>query len=96
MIGVRFLKRLLGKTEQPDGAAFTPATRALLEIDKWAATELVIKLRDIIDHHPYPLDELLLMSAAFAFLLRPRPALLPRGAGGGAGGATGSSSSSRG
>ncbi|HUJ79569.1 MAG TPA: class I SAM-dependent methyltransferase [Nitrospiria bacterium] len=38
-----------------------------LEVDKWAMSETVLKLIRIVGTHPYPLDELLLMAAAFAY-----------------------------
>jgi cephalosporin hydroxylase len=40
---------------------------ALLEVDKWALSSLVLHVSGIIDTHPYPVDELLLMAAAFEY-----------------------------
>jgi cephalosporin hydroxylase len=40
---------------------------ALLEVDKWALSPLVLHIARIINTHPYPLDELLLMAGAFEF-----------------------------
>ena len=39
----------------------------LLEVDKWAASAMVRTLQAIVGDQPYPADELLLMTAAFAF-----------------------------
>jgi cephalosporin hydroxylase len=39
----------------------------LLEVDKWSASGRVLQLTSIVGHHPYPLDELLLMVAAFDY-----------------------------
>lgn len=47
---------------------FTPATARNLEIDKWAASEAVLRLQRVVGKRPYPLDELLLMTAVFRYL----------------------------
>lgn len=39
----------------------------LLEIDKWAASQYLLKLVQVVGCQPYPLDELLLMAAAFQY-----------------------------
>ncbi|MDB4875819.1 MAG: cephalosporin hydroxylase [Gemmatimonadetes bacterium] len=38
-----------------------------LEVDKWAASEIVLELVKIVGTIPYSLDELMLMTAAFGF-----------------------------
>ncbi len=38
-----------------------------LEVDKWAASTTVLDLRKAVGDRPYPLDELLLMTAVFAY-----------------------------
>jgi hypothetical protein len=38
-----------------------------LEVDKWALSCVVLRIARIIGSHPYPLDELLLMAAAFEY-----------------------------
>jgi predicted O-methyltransferase YrrM len=40
---------------------------ARLEVDKWVLSEVVLKLARIVGTHPFPLDELLLMAAAFEY-----------------------------
>jgi predicted O-methyltransferase YrrM len=39
----------------------------LLEVNKWATSEYLPKLVRIVGHSPYPLDELMLMAAAFEY-----------------------------
>ena len=39
----------------------------LLEVDKWATSRYVPELAQIVGYRPYPLDELLLMAAAFDY-----------------------------
>jgi predicted O-methyltransferase YrrM len=38
-----------------------------LEVDKWATSEVVLKLARVVGSHPFPLDELMLMAAAFEY-----------------------------
>jgi methyltransferase family protein len=65
--------RLTGKRKSADGAdqirAFWTVSPhpELLEVDKWAASSMVLALQRVVGDRPYPLDELLLMTAAFAF-----------------------------
>jgi cephalosporin hydroxylase len=46
---------------------FSEGHREFLEVDKYYSSNLALKLIKIIGSHPYPLDELLLMSAAFRY-----------------------------
>ena len=58
-----------------DHAATMPSPREqdfsqrpqLLEVDKWSTSQHLLKLVKIVGYHPFPLDELLLMSAAFQY-----------------------------
>ena len=65
--------RLTGKHRSPDGAdelitSWTATPRpALLEVNKWAASSMVLALQRIVGDQPYPLDELLMMTAVFAY-----------------------------
>ena len=62
------LKRLLRPAKKPVARTFTRTPESiLLETDKWASSEVVLGLAKIVSVRPYPLDELLLMSAAFQY-----------------------------
>lgn len=63
----RLLRSIMGRGHAAEHA-FTPAVARNLEIDKWAASDTVLWLQRIVGKHPYPLDELLLMTAAFRYL----------------------------
>lgn len=39
----------------------------LLEVDKWSLSRVVLELVKVVGYHPYPLDELSLMVAAYAY-----------------------------
>src|SRR5208283_6075124 len=61
---------LLPGTKKPPAyrADLTPDTRSLPEADKWALSEFILQeLVPVVDVHPYPLDELLLMCSTLAF-----------------------------
>jgi hypothetical protein len=47
---------------------FTRASAGNLESDKWSASDTVLRLQHVVGKRPYPLDELLLMTAAFQYL----------------------------
>ena len=40
---------------------------SLLEVNKWSTSEYVSKLVRVVGHKPFPLDELMLMAAAFEY-----------------------------
>ena len=44
---------------QSEERVFTSAVARNLEIDKWTASDTVLRLRRIVGKRPYPLDELL-------------------------------------
>ena len=63
----RLLQSIMGRG-QSEERVFTSAVARNLEIDKWTASDTVLRLRRIVGKRPYPLDELLLMTAAFRYL----------------------------
>lgn len=61
------LSDLLSRLGRP-GSSFSPESASHLETDKWADSDTVLRLRRVVGTHPYPLDELMLMTAAFRYL----------------------------
>lgn len=56
-VAARRLEYVAGRNPPPD----------VLEVDAFSASTIVLALARIVDIHPYPLDELMLMVAAFAY-----------------------------
>jgi cephalosporin hydroxylase len=63
----KILDALRSRPPEPR-TSYSAAGAANLEIDKWAASDAVLWLQRIVGKHPYPLDELMLMTAAFGSL----------------------------
>jgi len=40
---------------------------SLLEVNKWSTSKYILRLLQVVGHEPYPLDELMLMAAAFEY-----------------------------
>jgi len=65
---VKNLFRSIWSRIRPPAGAFTHANAGNLETDKWSASDAVLRLQRVVGKRPYPLDELLLMTAAFRYL----------------------------
>ena len=68
----RALWRVFGQAPESSfevaGCAHDTKSRSrLLEVDKWSVSKTVLNLVSVVGVHPYPLDELLLMVAAFSY-----------------------------
>jgi cephalosporin hydroxylase len=63
---IRIWLGLRGRTRLAQTAAGTNRPR-FLEVDKWAVSDYLPKLVKVVGVRPYPLDELMLMAAAFEY-----------------------------
>ena len=61
------LRQLFQVRAQP-AAIFSACGANRLEVDKWMASDTALRLQRIVGKRPYPLDELMLMTAVFCYI----------------------------
>jgi predicted O-methyltransferase YrrM len=67
MNALRYVRSVPNKQPAESHAPITQTRPQLLEVNKWATSKYLPKLVRIVGHSPYPLDELMLMAAAFEY-----------------------------